>query len=81
MREIQASDGKARLARILDDVEHGETVIITRHGRPIARLVPEVDRRREETVKTMARIRALRPTMPKLSLEEILSARHDGHKY
>jgi antitoxin (DNA-binding transcriptional repressor) of toxin-antitoxin stability system len=25
----------------LDKVEHGEQVVITRHGKPIARLVPE----------------------------------------
>jgi len=40
MREIQASDAKTHLPRILDDVERGETVRITRHGRPIARIVP-----------------------------------------
>ncbi|HZT31541.1 MAG TPA: type II toxin-antitoxin system prevent-host-death family antitoxin [Bryobacteraceae bacterium] len=38
MREIQASDAKARLPQLLDDVERGETLIITRHGRAIARL-------------------------------------------
>ena len=48
MREIQASEAKAHLPQLLDDVERGETLIITRHGRAIARIVPEVDRRQEE---------------------------------
>ncbi|MBZ5726749.1 MAG: type II toxin-antitoxin system Phd/YefM family antitoxin [Acidobacteriia bacterium] len=48
MREIQASDAKAHLPQLLDDVERGETLIITRHGRAIARIVPESDRRQEE---------------------------------
>ena len=41
MREIHASEAKTHLPQILDQVERGETVIITRHGRAIARLVPE----------------------------------------
>jgi prevent-host-death family protein len=35
MREIQASDAKARLSQLLDHVERGETLIIKRHGRAI----------------------------------------------
>jgi len=81
MREVQSSDAKARLAQILDEVERGETIIITRHGRPIARIVPEADSREAETRRTMERIRAFRQTMPHLSVSEILSARHEGHKY
>jgi prevent-host-death family protein len=51
MREISASEAKTHLPRLLGDVERGETIIITRHGRPIARLVPEDARRQEETAK------------------------------
>lgn len=43
MREIQASEAKARLSQVLDEVERGETVIITRHGRAVARIIPEAD--------------------------------------
>jgi prevent-host-death family protein len=81
MREVQSSDAKARLPQLLDEVERGETIIITRHGRPIARIVPEVDSQAAETRKAMDRIVAFRQTMPNLSLDEILSARHEGHKY
>ena len=45
MREIQASEAKARLPALLDEVERGETLIITRHGKHIARIVPEADSR------------------------------------
>jgi prevent-host-death family protein len=47
MRQIQASEARTHLPRLLDEVERGETLIITRHGRAIARIVPEVDRRQE----------------------------------
>jgi prevent-host-death family protein len=81
MREVQSSDAKAHLPQLLDDVERGETIIITRHGRAIARLVPEAERRREEAAKALAELEEFRKTMPQLTLDEILSARHEGHKY
>ncbi len=40
MREIQATEAKARLAELLRNVELGETIAITRHGKTIAHLVP-----------------------------------------
>jgi antitoxin (DNA-binding transcriptional repressor) of toxin-antitoxin stability system len=33
------SEARARLAQLLDEVERGVDVVITRHGRPAARLV------------------------------------------
>jgi prevent-host-death family protein len=81
MREIQSSDAKARLPQLLDEVERGETIVITRHGRAVARLTPEAEHREIEIRKAMERIVALRKAMPRLSLDEIKSARHEGHKY
>ena len=81
MREVQASDAKARLPSLLDEVERGETVVITRHGKPIARIVPEPDGRQEKIDRVMAEIDEFRKTMPRIPLEEILSSRHEGHKY
>ncbi len=40
MREIGAFEAKNRLGQLLDSVEQGEEVVITRHGKPVARLVP-----------------------------------------
>lgn len=81
MREIQVSDAKARLPQILDEVERGETVVITRGGRPIAQLVPEPPRRQEEVDKAIAAIRALRARIGNATTEELLSSRHEGHRY
>mgnify|MGYP002403782519 CR=1 FL=1 len=38
MSEVSVAQAKAHLSEILDRVEAGETVTITRRGRPIARL-------------------------------------------
>jgi prevent-host-death family protein len=81
MREIQASEAKAHLPSLLDAVERGETIVITRHGKPIARIVPEADRRQVELDRVMAEIEEFRQTMPRIPLEELLAARHEGHKY
>lgn len=82
MREIQASEAKTHLPQLLDDVERGETILITRHGRPIARLVPEADRRQAEINQAVANLRAMqRSKTDKLTLDEILASRHESHRY
>jgi len=40
MTTIGAYEAKTHLPRLLAEVERGATVTITRHGRPVARLVP-----------------------------------------
>ena len=40
MKEIGAFEAKNTLSALLDLVESGEEIIITRHGKPVARLVP-----------------------------------------
>jgi len=37
---IGAGEAKTHLPRLLDQVARGESVTITKHGRPVARLVP-----------------------------------------
>ena len=81
MREVQASEAKAHLPQLLDEVERGETIVITRHGRPIARSVPDAERRQEEIDRAIASIEGLRRRTGKDDIEELLSARHEGHRY
>lgn len=40
MNVIGVYEAKTHLAALLERVEHGEEVTITRHGRPVAKLVP-----------------------------------------
>lgn len=40
IRQVTATDAKATILRLLDDAAAGEEIEITRHGRPVARLVP-----------------------------------------
>ena len=79
--EYQASEAKAKWAELLDEVERGRTVRITRHGKTIARVVPEADGRAAEIAEAIERLRALREKTRKAPLPEILASRHEGHKY
>jgi prevent-host-death family protein len=59
MREVGAFEAKNRFGQLLDWVEDGEEVVITRHGREVARLVPArhgIDR--DEARAAIQRIRA-----------------------
>jgi prevent-host-death family protein len=40
MHEVGAFEAKNNLAALLDEVERGDEVLITRRGKPVARLVP-----------------------------------------
>jgi prevent-host-death family protein len=40
MKEIGAFEAKNKLSALLDQVERGEEIVITRHGKEVARLVP-----------------------------------------
>jgi prevent-host-death family protein len=80
IRHIQASEAKSHLLQLLDDVERGATLIITRHGRPIARIIPETDRRQEETDRALASISELRKRTSSITIDELISAREEGRK-
>jgi prevent-host-death family protein len=50
MDTVGAFEAKTHLASLLERVERGETFTITRHGKPVARLVP-VERRDPAEIK------------------------------
>jgi len=61
MNEIGAFEAKNTLGTLLDRVERGEEIVITRHGKPVARLVPntrQVDQNQNLAVLTRIRQRA-----------------------
>ncbi len=42
MREVGALEAKNKLGTLLNWVEKGEEIVITRHGKAVARLVPDL---------------------------------------
>jgi prevent-host-death family protein len=78
MQTIQASEAKTKFLRILDEVERGASIIVTRHGKPIARIVPEAQIDRERVERAMQSIREIRKRTKPVSIEEILAMRDEG---
>ena len=59
MKTVGAYEAKTHLPQLLDEVERGEEIMITRHGHPVARLVSAAQRDPERIRKAIEGIRAL----------------------
>lgn len=81
MIEVGTYEAKTRLSELLEKVEGGETVVITRHGRPVARLVPDEAARRARIRKAIDEMLAIRATLPKVSIEEIIEMKNEGRRF
>jgi prevent-host-death family protein len=57
METVGAFEAKTHLSALLERVAGGEEIVITRHGKPIARLVPAVAPDRERARTAAARLR------------------------
>ncbi|HMN40699.1 MAG TPA: type II toxin-antitoxin system prevent-host-death family antitoxin [Phycisphaerales bacterium] len=55
-----AFDAKTHFSELLDRVERGEEITITRHGIPVARLVPAPSRDEAEIARAIASLKAMR---------------------
>ena len=83
MATISAFEAKTRFGELLDRVSKGEEVVITRHDRPVARLVPEGAQRLDEVRRAVAGLRELqqrigRRSRAKLSDRDVRSAIDEG---
>lgn len=75
MKEVGAFEAKNRLGQLLDWVEAGEEVVITRRGKAVARMVPPergIDRERGR--RAVLRIREMRKgvTLGGLSIKDLI---------
>jgi antitoxin (DNA-binding transcriptional repressor) of toxin-antitoxin stability system len=61
MRRVKLSEAKAGLSALLDAVEAGEEVVITRRGRSVARLIRETG---DEAGSAVVLLRELRDKEP-----------------
>ena len=60
MATVTAFDAKTRFGELLDRVANGEEVVITRHDKPVARMVPEGAARQDDVRRAVAGLRDLR---------------------
>jgi len=67
MTNVGSFEAKTHLPRLLRDVERGQTITITRRGRPIARLVPIRQDDSEQARAAADRLKRFRKTTPTVS--------------
>ena len=86
MTTISAFEAKTRFGGLLDRVCRGEEIVITRHEKPVARLVPEGRPSLSQVREAVSELDALRGEMKKrrprrpLSDKEIRDAIAEGRR-
>ncbi|MEE8187644.1 MAG: type II toxin-antitoxin system prevent-host-death family antitoxin [Kiloniellales bacterium] len=60
MKSIGAFEAKTHFARLLERVAKGEQIVITKHGAPVARLVPFAKPDGERARRAISRLKAFR---------------------
>jgi prevent-host-death family protein len=76
MVTVSLAQAKARLSELLDKVEAGGEVIITRHGRAVAHVVPASRAKRPLPLDDLASFRAAMPPLRRPAAE-LLRELHD----
>ncbi|MDF1790962.1 MAG: type II toxin-antitoxin system prevent-host-death family antitoxin [Thalassobaculaceae bacterium] len=74
MKEVATSEARACLSALLDAVERGEEIVITRKGKRIARIVPEARPRLSDLDRIVQQSRRLRE---RVILEDMNGKSHD----
>ena len=65
MTTISAFEAKTHLGQLLDHVARGQEIVITRYGKPVARIVPEGGRDAREVAAVVDGLVALRQRIAK----------------
>jgi hypothetical protein len=81
MKYVSLSDARANMAALLDEVERGETVVINRAGQSPDTTENWDEARRERAREAVERLRQMRETAPRATVEEILQWRDEGRRY
>jgi prevent-host-death family protein len=81
MREIGVFEAKTHLSEILDAVEAGESVTITKRGKPIAVLSPASNKIEQRRVAA-AELADIKNSIQKMfTTEELIAMRDEGRKH
>ena len=87
MTTIPAFEAKTKFGELLDRVVGGEEIIITRHEKPVARLIPEDGRSLEEVRRAAEGLESLQQEIaafcagkPAVSWKEFKSFVEEGHR-
>ena len=79
MKTVAIYEMKANLSHLLDQVEAGEEITVTRRGVPIARLIPDHPPIKPDVTALIERIKSSRhkSTLDGLNLRELIEGGRD----
>jgi prevent-host-death family protein len=86
MANVTALDAKNRFGEILDRVSRGEEIVITRHDKPVARIVPEGRRTLQQVRQAVSGLRKLQSEIKlraggkRLAFAEVRAALEEGRR-
>ncbi len=87
MGTVTAFEAKTRFGELLERVGRGEEIVITRHDKPVARIVPEGSRNLDQVRQAIRSLEQLRHRISarskgraKLSDSEVRSAIEEGRR-
>jgi prevent-host-death family protein len=78
MVTVNLAQAKAHLSELLDKVQAGEEVVITRRGHPVAHILPALRPRKPLPLQDLAAFRAAMPRLRSPSAELLREARDEG---
>jgi prevent-host-death family protein len=85
MSTVTALEAKTRFGQLLDRVSRGEEIVITRHDKPVARIVPEGQKSLDGVRRAVDSMRKMREEMKRkgfkpLTDKEIKDAINEGRR-
>lgn len=60
LKTVGAFEAKTHLSKLLEEVQQGEEVLITRHGRAVARMLPMQANHMEQRLRAIEQLRNFR---------------------
>ena len=74
MRQVGAYEAKTRLSQLIDEAAKGEEIIITKHGVPVAALIPVAGSSQQDPQVTIADIKVFRRgrRLARLSIRQLV---------
>jgi prevent-host-death family protein len=86
MSTVTALEAKTRFGELLNRVARGEEIVITRHDKPVARIIPEGRRSSDQVRRAIEDLRRLREEISRrkgfkpLTDKEIKDAINEGRR-
>lgn len=79
MTAVNLADAKARLSELIDRVEAGDTIEISRRGKPVARITGATGARKPVDLALLRSVTAATP--PQTDSAELVRSMRDGDRF